>query len=149
MKKNTCTFLFLFVTSWLMTASAWAQMTPVGTWQSVDDDTKQITAEITIKDSLGIVSGSITKFLRPGADLTRLCDKCNDDRKDKPMLGMEIIRGAKKIDGKDIWEGGKILDPDNGSSYKLRLTPIEGGRKLEVRGSFLFISRTQIWQRIN
>ena len=43
------------------------------------------------------------------------------------MIGLEIIRGAKKADGKDVWEDGKILDPENGKNNTLRLTPIEGG----------------------
>src|SRR5660398_204709 len=45
-----------------------------------------------------------------------VCDKCADERKNKPVLGLEIIRGAKKSDGKEVWEGGKILDPDNGKA---------------------------------
>ena len=60
--------------------------------------------------------------------------ECTDDRKDKPVLGLEIIRGAKKAEGKDV---GRRQDsrPENGRNYTLRLTPIEGGKKLEVRGS--------------
>ena len=64
------------------------------------------------------------------------------------MDGLEIIRGAKKAEGKDVWEDGKILDPENGRNYTLRLTPIEGGRKLEVRGSFGPFGRTQTWVRV-
>ncbi len=64
------------------------------------------------------------------------------------MIGLEIIRGARKAQGKDVWEGGKILDPENGRDYTLRLTPVEGGRKLEVRGSIAFIGRTQTWVRV-
>ena len=61
---------------------------------------------------------------------------------------MEIIRGAKKAEGKDVWEGGKILDPENGKEYTLRLTPVDDGKKLEVRGSILFFGRTQTWVRV-
>ena len=63
---------------------------------------------------------------------------------------MEIIRGGKKVDGKDVWEEGKILDPDNGTDYRLRLTPIEGGKKLEVRGyvGTPLLGRTQTWVRV-
>ncbi len=64
-----------------------------------------------------------------------MCKECTDDRKDKPMLGPGNHPGRQKADGKDVWEGGKILDPENGRNYTLRLTPIEGGKKLEVRGS--------------
>jgi len=51
------------------------------------------------------------------------CSLCTDDRKDKPKVGMEIIRGAVKAASEDIWEGGTIIDPENGKVYKLRLTP--------------------------
>ncbi len=125
-----------------------AQMTPVGTWRSIDDETKQPKAQIAITDSGGVLTGRIEKLLRPGADPHGVCDRCTDDRKDKPMVGLEIIRGAKKAEGKEVWEGGRILDPEKGSTYALRLTPIEGGAKLEVRGSVLGIGRTQTWVRV-
>ena len=78
------------------------------------------------------------------------CTLCTDDRKDKPKIGMEIIRGGQQSDGKAVWEGGKILDPENGKNYSLRLTPIDGGKKLEVRG-FIgapILGRTQTWIRV-
>ena len=61
---------------------------------------------------------------------------------------MEIIRGAQKAEGKDVWEGGKILDPENGKTYTLRLTPMDGGQKLHVRGSIGPFGRTQTWTRV-
>ena len=132
----------------LAAAAAQAQMTPVGNWQTIDDKTGEVKSQVAITEANGVLTGRIEKLLRKGADLTRLCTECSDDRKDKLILGMEIIRGAKKVDSKDVWEGGKILDPDNGKNYTLRLTPIEDGKKLEVRGSVLFISRTQTWVRV-
>ena len=124
-----------------------AQMTPVGSWHTIDDETKEIKSEVQIVDNGGVLSGKVTKLLRKGAKQDAICDKCSDDRKDKPVLGLEIIRGAKKAEGKDVWEDGKILDPEKGSTYSLRLTPIEGGKKLEVRGSLFGIGRTQTWVR--
>jgi uncharacterized protein (DUF2147 family) len=128
--------------------AAMAQMTPVGTWNSVDDKTKEIKSEIVITDNAGVLSGKIAKVMRKDFKPEEVCDQCSDDRKDKPILGLEIIRGAKKADGKDVWEDGKILDPENGKNYTLRLTPIEGGAKLEVRGSVFGIGRTQTWIRV-
>lgn len=128
-------------------ASALAQMTPEGLWRNIDDATGQAKAEIRIKaDAKGVVSGVIEKALVESKEVN--CTQCTDDRKDKPKLGMEIIRGATKTAGKDVWEGGTILDPENGKAYTLRMTPIEGGKKLEVRGSILFFGRTQTWLRI-
>ncbi len=126
---------------------ALAQMSPVGTWNTIDDETKEIKSEVQIVDNAGVLSGKVTKLLRKGAKQDAICDKCTDDRKDKPVLGLEIIRGAKKADGKEVWEDGKILDPEKGANYSLRLTPIDGGKKLEVRGSVFGIGRTQTWVR--
>ena len=93
----------------------------------------------------GSVNGRIEKVLRKDAKPDEKCVECRDERKDQPMVGLEIIRGAKKAESKDVWEDGKILDPENGREYRLRLTPIEGGAKLEVRGSFGPFGRTQTW----
>ena len=125
-----------------------AQMTPVGNWQTVDDKTKEVKSEIQITDNSGVLNGRVTKLLRKESKQDAVCDECSDDRKGKPMLGLEIIRGAKKAEGKDVWEDGKILDPENGKTYTLKLTPIEGGKKLEVRGSIGPFGRTQTWVRV-
>ena len=131
----------------LVGGTAWAQMSPVGNWHTLDDKTKEVKSEVQVTESGGVVSGKITKLLRKEAKQDAVCDECTDDRKGKPMLGLEIIRGAKKVDGKDLWEDGKILDPENGKSYTLKMTPIEGGKKLEVRGSIGPFGRTQTWVR--
>ena len=128
--------------------AASAQMTPVGTWRSIDDHTKEPKAQVVITEAAGVLTGRIDKILKKDSDPKAVCDKCTDDRKDKPVSGMEIIRGAKKAEGKDVWEGGRILDPEKGSDYALRLTPIDGGKKLEVRGSIGPFGRTQTWTRV-
>lgn len=125
-----------------------AQMTPVGTWKSVDDKTGQPKSQIVIADQGGVLEGRIDQLLRPGADPKALCVECKDALKNQPMVGLPIIQGAKKAADKDVWEDGKILDPENGKFYTLRLTPIEGGQKLEVRGSIGPFGRTQTWVRV-
>ena len=142
----------LFAASLLgLAAFAQAQMTPLGAWHSIDDETKKPKAVIRISaNASGALSGIVEKSLDPKPGAEPNCDKCTDDRKGKPKVGMEIIRGGKKADGKDVWEDGKILDPDNGTDYRLRLTPIEGGKKLEVRGYIgtPLLGRTQTWIRV-
>ena len=128
-------------------ANSQAERTPVGLWRNLDDKTGQAKAEIRISaNSQGVLTGVIERPLLVGQ--SPICTECTDERKDKPKLGMEIIRGAQKVEGKEVWEGGKILDPDNGKSYTLRLTPVDGGAKLEVRGSIGPFGRTQTWVRI-
>ena len=144
MNKTSLSAFFLAV----FASGAWAQNTPVGTWHSIDDKTQEIKSEIVIADNGGVLTGKVVKLLRKEARQDAVCDQCTDDRKGKPLLGLEIIRGAQKAEGKDVWEGGKILDPENGKAYTLRLTPIEAGKKLEVRGSVFGIGRTQTWVRV-
>ena len=134
---------------WMVCAvPVWAQMTPVGVWSSVDEKTNAPKSQVRITESAGVLTGKVERVLREGADPAAVCDKCTDDRKDQPIVGMEIIRDAKQVQGKEVWEGGKILDPENGKTYTLKLTPVEGGSKLEVRGSIGPFGRTQTWVRV-
>jgi uncharacterized protein (DUF2147 family) len=133
----------------LTPAYVFAQSTPAGLWRNIDDKTGEVKAEIRIVENAGVVSGKIERRLSKNAKPDARCEECKDERKDKPLDGLEIIRGAKKAEGKDVWEGGKILDPENGREYTLRLTPAEGGKKLDVRGSFGPFGRTQTWVRVN
>ncbi len=127
---------------------AQAQMTPVGNWHSMDEKTGELKSLIVITDTGGVLNGHIDKLLRKDADQKAVCKECRDERKDKPMLGLEIMRGVKQVEGKEVWESGKILDPENGKEYTLRLTPVDAGKKLEVRGSIAFFGRTQTWVRV-
>ncbi len=126
---------------------AFAQATPVGLWKTIDDDTKQEKSLVRISDAGGTLSGKIEKLLDPAKQDSK-CDKCTDARKDQPVLGMNIIEGVKKNESEGHWEGGTILDPNNGKTYKLRLTPKDGGKTLEVRGYIGFFYRNQTWQRV-
>jgi uncharacterized protein (DUF2147 family) len=128
--------------------SAMAQMTPVGLWKTISDTDGAVKSEVRITEANGVLTGVVEKALVTSTEPN--CDKCTDERKGKPKVGMEIIRGAKKAEGRDVWEGGHILDPDSGTIYKLKLTPVDGGKKLEVRGfiGFALLGRTQTWIRV-
>lgn len=146
-RKNTARLIATL--SLAAAGGAWAQMTPVGTWHNIDDKTGEIKSEIRVYEvDGGAVHGRVEKLLRKDAKPDTKCIDCDGDRKDKLVVGLEIIRGLRKVTGKEVWEGGKILDPENGREYTLRMTPIEGGKKLEVRGSIAFIGRTQTWVRV-
>jgi uncharacterized protein (DUF2147 family) len=132
----------------LAASAAFAQTSPVGLWRSIDDKTGDAKAEIRIADNGGVLTGHIVKSLKKDAKPDAVCEECSDERKGKPINGLEIIRGAKKAEGQDVWEHGKILDPENGKEYTLRLAPVEGGRKLQVRGYLGPFYRTQTWVRV-
>ena len=116
-----------------------AEMSPVGLWRTFDEKSGEPKSEVRISDSGGVLKG---------ADPKAVCDRCTDDRKGQPLVGLEIIRGAKKAEGKTVWEDGRILDPENGSTYSLKLTPADSGSKLDVRGSIGPFGRTQTWSRV-
>lgn len=146
--KSIATRIATLITTMTLSAGAWAQMSPIGTWHNIDDKTGEVKAEIVVTETAGIVSGRITKLLGKDAKQDAVCDACTDDRKDKPMVGLEFIRGLKKADSDDLWEGGQILDPENGKTYTLRIRPIDGGKKLQVRGYIGPFYRTQTWVRV-
>ena len=129
--------------------SAFAQMTPVGQWHSVDDNTGEAKAEIHITEQAGVLAGRVIKSLRNDPNAKKNCDDCKDDRKGQTIIGMEIIRGVKQEGSENLWAGGgKILDPENGKEYTVRMTPLDGGKKLQVRGYIGPFYRTQVWLRV-
>ncbi len=75
-----------------------------------------------------------------------VCDKCEGENKDKPILGMIIIDGLTKDN--DVYDGGNILNPSNGKIYTSRLKLEEDTDTLQVRGYIAFFYKTQYWQRI-
>jgi uncharacterized protein (DUF2147 family) len=133
----------------LAAGSSFAQMTPVGTWHSIDDKTGEAKAEIQIVDKDGALSGRVVKSLRNDPNAKKTCDECKDDRKGQNIIGMEIVRGVKPdASGENLWaSGGKILDPENGKDYAVKMVPQEGGKKLQVRGYIGPFYRTQTWLR--
>jgi len=126
---------------------ALAQATPAGLWKTIDDETKAEKSLVRITETGGIFSGKIEKITDPAKQAEK-CDKCTDERKDKPILGMTILQGVTKNASEPYWDGGTILDPTNGKIYKVRLTPKDGGKTMEVRGFIAFLFRNQTWIRV-
>lgn len=132
----------------LVATLASAQTSPVGLWKTIDDDGKTEKSLVRISENAGVLTGTIEKIFDPAKQDAK-CDKCSDERKDKPVLGLTILRNVKQdASDKEHWTGGEILDPNSGKTYKARLTPIEGGKKMEMRGYVAFFYRTQVWQRV-
>ena len=129
--------------------SAYAQNNPAGLWQSIDDTTGKPRAEIRISEFGGIFTGRIERSLLPTpAGAVLLCTLCPDDRKDKPLIGLDIIRNIKLSSDAQAWDSGDILDPDKGKVFKLRLQLQDDGKKLQVRGYIGPFFRNQTWIRI-
>jgi uncharacterized protein (DUF2147 family) len=121
---------------------------PAGLWKTIDDKTGKERSLVRISERNGAFEGRVEKiFDQPDDDPSHLCKLCEGERKDKSVIGMNILWGLKK-DG-DRYVGGDILDPKNGKIYRAKIKLLDGGRKLEVRG-FIGVSlfgRSQTWVR--
>ena len=143
---SRCLMLLLVGVSTIALANP---LSPVGTWNTIDDETGKPKSLVRIAEKDGVFSGTVEKIVDPAKQDSK-CDECagDDPRKGKPVIGMTILTGLRK-DGDNVYGGGKILDPNNGKTYNAKVTVIDGGRKLEMRGSILFIGRTQTWIRVD
>ena len=128
-------------------AEASTSLTPVGLWKTIDDKSGEARSHVRIIERNGVLVGHIEEILDAKQREAR-CLKCAGTKKDQPVRGMSIIEGMRINGRAGYWEGGTILDPNDGKVYKLRLTPQSGGRQLEVRGFVGPFYRNQQWIRI-
>ena len=131
----------------LAAGTVMAQAAPAGLWKTIDDETKTEKSFVRISDTGGVLSGKVERVLDPASQQAK-CDKCTDARKDQLVVGMTIIEGVKKNADEVFWDGGSILDPNNGKLYKVRLTLKDAGKQLEVRGFIGPFYRNQQWIRV-
>jgi uncharacterized protein (DUF2147 family) len=117
-----------------------------GRWKTFDDKTGKAKGIVLIYEQNGQFFGKVESSIDP-KDANNICDLCKDERKNKPNVGMVILRHLKR-DG-DEYDGGDILDPDNGKVYRCKARLEEGGKKLVVRGyiGISLLGRSQTWTR--
>lgn len=119
---------------------------PEGVWRTIDDNTHKPRGLVRVYEQDGAVFGRIVASLDP-KEANEICERCSDDRRNKRVVGMVVMRNMKKRGSE--YGGGDILDPDTGQVYRCKFTLEDGGRKLVVRG-FIGISllgRSQTWLR--
>ena len=116
----------------------------LGKWKTVDDETGANKSIVEIYKKDGKIFGKVIKILKPFDEKT-LCQNCEGDKKDKPILGMVIIKNLEK-DG-EYYRNGTIFDAENGKEYKCRIALDKETGKLQVRGYIAFLYLTQYWIR--
>ena len=119
----------------------------IGKWKTIDDATGEAKSIVGVFSKSGKIYAKVVDILDP-ATKNNLCKQCSGEDKNKPILGLTIIKGLSK-DGSE-YNSGEILDPKNGKLYKCALT-LESKDKLKVRGyiGFSLLGRTQYWHRVN
>ncbi|HVJ65786.1 MAG TPA: DUF2147 domain-containing protein [Bdellovibrionota bacterium] len=132
-------------------AASAADLTDIaGKWRTIDDETNKPKSIVEITKVGEAYEGKVVQLFRePTQDQNPKCDKCKDERKDQPILGLKIIDSLKKRESD--WGEGNILDPNNGKTYDVKMELTEGGQRLKVRGflGFSLLGRTQTWERAN
>lgn len=125
---------------------SWTQKDPIeGIWVTVDDETGKKKSEILLYKENGKLYGKILNLLLD-EDRGKLCENCKGEDKNKPIVGMIIVKDLKFEE--DSWEDGTILDPKSGKIYDCYIT-LEDKNTLKVRGylGFSLLGRTQKWLR--
>ncbi|MCD7097361.1 DUF2147 domain-containing protein [Stenotrophomonas sp. MMGLT7] len=148
MRKSFNALLLALPLALASLAAQAADSSPVGRWQTIDDTTGKPKSIVQIEQAAnGTLTGKVVEILQSDKGPDPLCDKCEGANKGKPIKGMTILWGLKQ-DGRQ-WSGGSILDPAKGKTYKAKVTVIDGGRKLEMRGylGIEALGRTQTWVR--
>lgn len=117
----------------------------LGKWRTIDDQTGKPISIVEIFEYQGRVFGRVIDILDPKAK-KRTCANCEGEDKDKPILGLVVIKGLQK-QGKVY--SGQILDPKFGKIYSCNIS-LEGTDKLKVRGylGISLLGRTQYWHRV-
>jgi uncharacterized protein (DUF2147 family) len=133
-----------------MISAVAAEPSAAGLWQNLDATGKP-EGWFLIRERNGLYEGAIAKmFIKPGEEPNSVCTRCEDDRKDQPWLGLEIIRGMKR-EGQGLnYENGSILDPRDGSIYRALMKVSPDGQTLTVRGylGFALLGQDQVWKRL-
>lgn len=138
----------LFIISFsLLSVMSWGQ-TSVDKWTTIDDESGKKKSIVELYKYEGQLYGKITYlYPREGREENPKCTLCTDDRKNKPLIGLQIVRNLK-WDG-EVWHSGTIVDPENGKTYKVKMwVDKDTPDKLNVRGYVGPFYRTQTWERV-
>lgn len=121
-----------------------------GLWQEFDDQTGKVEALIRIgKTAAGTYEGTIEKLVPDvPANAARLCSSCQGGLRNKPLLGLRILSDMKREDEMNF-DGGEIVDPDDGKVYRCHIRLSEDGKSMEVTGYIgaKWLGQSETWRR--
>ena len=121
-----------------------------GTWKNIDDKTGSSKAILEIRqETNGTYTAKIVKVTpRPGYTAKETCVNCPAPYTDKPILGMDVLKGLKPAAGSNFTQG-KIIDPLSGHIYSMKAKLSPNGKRLTLRGyvGVSALGRSQTWIR--
>ena len=133
----------------MISAPAWSEGL-AGLWQEYDDETGKVEALIRIEKAADdSYEGRIEKLIPDvAANAARTCSRCQGDLRNKPLLGLRILFGMKRTDKLDF-DGGQVVDPDDGKVYHCHIRLAEDGKSIEVTGYIgaKWLGQSETWRR--
>jgi uncharacterized protein (DUF2147 family) len=135
----------ILLTSFILLIFSINAQSIIGKWKTIDDETGKEKSIVQIYKKGNKYYGKVIDIIDPSKRKNK-CKLCEDYRKDKPIVGMEILKDLEQDD--DEYEDGTILDPNNGKIYDCKIW-LKDKNTLNVRGYIMFFFRTQEWHRIN
>jgi uncharacterized protein (DUF2147 family) len=133
---------------WFVTMTLAQTPSPVGRWKVLDEKTGMVKAIVEVTEVNGELQGTVTRvFSPPAASADSVCERCQGDKRNKPVVGLQILWGLKK--NGDEYTGGRVLEAETGKEYRARVKVVDGGQKLQVHGfvGLSFVGRTLTWIR--
>jgi uncharacterized protein (DUF2147 family) len=137
-------YFFVVLIVFLATRPVLAVQSPIGKWKTVDEKSGKVTSDIEIYDQSGVLFGKIVALTEPNDKQRKpkTCIACTGADKDKPILGLVILKDFKP--NGDRYKG-TILDPQDGKIYTAEIWVEDGN--LKVRGYVGFLYQTRTWLR--
>lgn len=141
--------LYVAIATMFATSAVFAADLNNTQWRTIDDTTGKAKAQVEFKQQAnGTYTATIKKLLDPNV-ASKTCIECSGALKNKPLEGLTIVQNLKATsDGK--YDGGTILDPKTGKTYKMKSEISADGKKMTVRGymGISALGRNQTWQRV-
>ena len=123
-----------------------AQNDILGTWYNGSKSGK-----VEISESNGKYVGKIVWLEEPISTKTNnpKVDENNPDKtmRTNPIIGLAVVKDFT-YDGKGVFSGGSVYDPENGKTYKGKITLVDKNN-LDLRGyiGIPALGRTEKWTR--
>ena len=135
----------LIIITLFLSLGLYAQDPIEGLWKTVYEENNEPSSFIRLQVKNGELTGTIVKLFDFDDDF--LCARCPGEKKDQPIVGMDLVYGLTQED--DMWTGGLLINPQNGKTYRCRLY-LEDDDTINLRGYFFIpaIGKTIKWYRV-
>ena len=120
-----------------------------GRWMTFDPASGEKRSIVEIRSASNEFTGRIVDvFVKPGEPSDPACSLCSGAQQGHKIRGLEILSLRRVTGGAEY--SGKILDPEEGQSYKCTVTLDSDAKRLTIRGyiGIPLFGRNVVWERI-